>query len=157
MKTACGIWRSLLISAKRLFRFCLRWVSSRMWFTAMTGRQGLCRSIWKPISATGNFSPEWKRLWRFTTWSSRERGIQRISGILRDFRNGCLHRDKLEAYKDANYLKGGLVYADWITTVSPTYAEEIKMPFYGEGLDGLMRARFRTAQRYFKWHWLWWI
>ena len=49
--------------------------------------------------------------------------------------------DKLEAYKDANLLKGGLVYADAITTVSNTYAEEIKTEFYGEGLDGLMRAR----------------
>lgn len=49
--------------------------------------------------------------------------------------------DKLEAYKDANYLKGGIVYADRITTVSSTYAEEIKTPFYGENLDGLMRAR----------------
>ncbi len=38
-------------------------------------------------------------------------------------------------------LKGGIVFADAITTVSQTYAEEIKMPFYGEGLDGLMRAR----------------
>lgn len=49
--------------------------------------------------------------------------------------------DKLEAYKDANLLKGGLVYADAITTVSDTYAEEIKTPFYGEQLDGLLRAR----------------
>ena len=49
--------------------------------------------------------------------------------------------DKLEAYDNANYLKGGLVYADAITTVSNTYAEEIKTPFYGEGLDGLLRAR----------------
>lgn len=49
--------------------------------------------------------------------------------------------DKLEAYKDANYLKGGIVYADRVTTVSETYAEEIKTPFYGENLDGLMRAR----------------
>jgi len=49
--------------------------------------------------------------------------------------------DKLEAYKDANYLKGGIVYADHVTTVSHTYAAEIQMPFYGEGLDGLMRAR----------------
>lgn len=49
--------------------------------------------------------------------------------------------DKLEAYGDANYLKGGIVYADYVTTVSDTYAEEIKTPFYGEGLDGLMRAR----------------
>lgn len=49
--------------------------------------------------------------------------------------------DKLEAYKDANYLKGGIVYADKVTTVSKSYAEEIKMPFYGENLDGLMNAR----------------
>jgi len=49
--------------------------------------------------------------------------------------------DKLEAYKDANLLKGGLVYADKLSTVSPTYSEEIKDPYFGEGLDGLLRAR----------------
>ena len=49
--------------------------------------------------------------------------------------------DKLEAYNDANYLKGGLVYADKVTTVSNSYADEIKTQFYGERLDGLMRAR----------------
>lgn len=49
--------------------------------------------------------------------------------------------DKLEFNKDANMLKGGLVYADYITTVSETYAEEIKYPFYGEQLEGLLRAR----------------
>ena len=49
--------------------------------------------------------------------------------------------DKLESYNNGNLLKGGLVYADKITTVSNSYAEEIKMPFYGEGLDGLLRAR----------------
>jgi len=49
--------------------------------------------------------------------------------------------DKMEAYKDGNLLKGGIVFADAITTVSRTYAEEIKMPFYGEGLDGLIRSR----------------
>lgn len=54
--------------------------------------------------------------------------------------------DKLEAYKDGNMLKGGIVYADAITTVSQTYAEEIKLPFYGEGLDGLMRARSNSLR-----------
>ena len=49
--------------------------------------------------------------------------------------------DKLEAYKNGNMLQGGIVYADKVTTVSATYAEEIKTPYYGEGLDGLMRAR----------------
>lgn len=49
--------------------------------------------------------------------------------------------DKLEYYKDANLLKGGLVYANKITTVSDTYAKEIMSIEYGEGLDGLLRAR----------------
>lgn len=52
--------------------------------------------------------------------------------------------DKLEAYKDANFLKGGIVFADAVTTVSNTYAEEIKTPFYGERLDGLLCARPMT-------------
>lgn len=47
----------------------------------------------------------------------------------------------LEYYNDGNMLKGGVVYADAVTTVSRTYAEEIKTPEYGEGLDGLMRKR----------------
>lgn len=49
--------------------------------------------------------------------------------------------DKLEYYKDANLLKGGLVYANKITTVSETYANEITTQEYGEGLDGLLSAR----------------
>ncbi|MGN0667115.1 MAG: glycogen synthase GlgA [Huintestinicola sp.] len=49
--------------------------------------------------------------------------------------------DKLEFKKDANMLKGGLVYTDFITTVSNTYAGEIQNPYYGEGLEGLLQAR----------------
>ena len=40
---------------------------------------------------------------------------------------------------DANMLKGGIAYADRITTVSSTYAGEIQTPFYGDGLDGHLR------------------
>ena len=54
--------------------------------------------------------------------------------------------DKLEAYKDGNFLKGGIVFADAVTTVSNTYADEIKTPFYGEGLDGLLRARSNSLR-----------
>ena len=68
-------------------------------------------------------------------WSIKD--VQEITG-LSDY---YFAPDKLEAYKDANLLKGGLVYADAITTVSPTYAEEIKTDFYGEGLNGLLQAR----------------
>ncbi len=49
--------------------------------------------------------------------------------------------DKLEAYGEANYLKGGIVYSDVITTVSETYAYEVMTPEGGEGLDGLLRTR----------------
>lgn len=54
--------------------------------------------------------------------------------------------DKLEFNKAGNMLKGGLVYADYITTVSDSYAEEIQTPYYGEGLDGLLSARHYDMQ-----------
>lgn len=47
--------------------------------------------------------------------------------------------NRLESYGEANYLKGGIIYADAVTTVSPTYAYEITTQQGGEGLDGLMR------------------
>ncbi|MCQ2520038.1 MAG: glycogen synthase GlgA [Lachnospiraceae bacterium] len=64
-------------------------------------------------------------------------GVQSITG-LSDY---YFTADKLEAYKDANLLKGGLVFADAITTVSDTDAKEILSDFYGEGLNGLLAAR----------------
>ena len=48
---------------------------------------------------------------------------------------------ELESYGEANYLKGGVVYADAVTTVSPSYANEITTQEGGEGLHGLMNAR----------------
>ncbi len=41
----------------------------------------------------------------------------------------------------ADFLKAGCVFADRINTVSPSYAEEIKMPYYAEGLEGILNAR----------------
>ncbi len=49
--------------------------------------------------------------------------------------------DKLEYYKDANLLKGGIAYANKVSTVSETYAREIQDSEYGEGLQGLLSAR----------------
>lgn len=49
--------------------------------------------------------------------------------------------DKLEHYNTFNFLKGGVVYADALTTVSPKYAEEIQTPEFGNGLDGALRQR----------------
>ncbi len=47
----------------------------------------------------------------------------------------------MEFYGDINFLKTGLVFADALTTVSPTYAQEIQTPELGYGLDGVLRAR----------------
>src|SRR5207244_4873568 len=47
----------------------------------------------------------------------------------------------LEFYGKLSFLKGGLVYGDAITTVSPTYAREIQTEEFGCGLDGVLRER----------------
>ena len=51
--------------------------------------------------------------------------------------------DGLEFYGDVSYLKAGIAYADAITTVSETYAEEIRTPEFGCGMDGLLTKRKR--------------
>ncbi len=55
--------------------------------------------------------------------------------------------DKLEAYGEANYLKGGVVYSDIVTTVSRTYAYEITTPGGGEGLVQGKRENKRRLQQ----------
>jgi starch synthase len=52
--------------------------------------------------------------------------------------------DKLEFHQQLSFIKGGLVYADWITTVSPTYAREIRTQAFGCGLAGLLSHREET-------------
>ncbi len=47
--------------------------------------------------------------------------------------------EAIEYYGKVCYMKAGIVYADLVTTVSKTYAKEIQTPWYGYGLDGLLR------------------
>jgi starch synthase len=49
--------------------------------------------------------------------------------------------DALEFYGKVNFLKGGLLFADYLTTVSRRYAKEIQTPEYGWGLDGVVQGR----------------
>ncbi len=51
------------------------------------------------------------------------------------------HIDGLEYYSQMNMMKGGILFADRVTTVSPRYAKEIQTPEFGCGLDGVVQTR----------------
>ncbi|HYX69057.1 MAG TPA: glycogen synthase GlgA [Terriglobales bacterium] len=53
--------------------------------------------------------------------------------------------DKMEFYGKVNFLKGALAFADFITTVSKKYSQEIQTAEYGFGLEGVLRARAGTV------------
>ena len=56
-----------------------------------------------------------------------------------DFRLYNPHQ--LEFYGQFNFLKGGTVFSDWVNTVSPTYANEIRTPAFGCGMEGILTER----------------
>lgn len=53
--------------------------------------------------------------------------------------DNIFHEQGIEYYGDVNFLKAGVNFADIVTTVSPSYAEEIQTAQFGEGLDGVLR------------------
>lgn len=79
----------------------------------------------------------------FTIHNLRYQGIYSKSVLsdLLSLNESYFHIDALEFYGDVSYLKAGLAFADFITTVSKTYALEIQTPYYGERLDGFIRKR----------------
>lgn len=74
-----------------------------------------------------------------TIHNLRFQGIHSIDHIkyLSGLPDYCFVPDQLSSYNDANMLKGGMIYADRITTVSNSYAQEITTEEYGEGLESV--------------------
>lgn len=63
---------------------------------------------------------------------------KQVLGDLLSIGDSVMTDEGVEFFGAVNFMKGGINYADWVTTVSPTYAQEIKYPYFGEGLHGLM-------------------
>lgn len=61
--------------------------------------------------------------------------VEDLLGLDQSYR----YHEGLEFNGTVNFLKAGLVFSDSITTVSETYAQEIKTPYYGENMDGILR------------------
>jgi len=79
----------------------------------------------------------------FTIHNLKYQGIfpRSILGDLLNLGDEYFHIDGVEYHGNVNFMKAALNYSDYLTTVSPTYAEEIQHPYYGEGMDGLLRKR----------------
>ena len=61
--------------------------------------------------------------------------VMRLAGL----DGGYFNENDLKYYDAINFMKGGIIHATAVNTVSENYAREIHYPFYGEGLDGVIR------------------
>lgn len=79
----------------------------------------------------------------FTIHNLKYQGIysKEVLGDILGLNDAFFTSEKLEFHQAINFMKAGLVYANRITTVSPTYAKEIQYPYYGEGLEGVFLQR----------------
>jgi starch synthase len=78
----------------------------------------------------------------FTIHNISYQGVfPRKSYALTNLPDDLMTIDGLEYYDQMCMLKGGIVYADRVTTVSPQYAKEIQTPEFGNGMDGVIRTR----------------
>src|SRR3712207_3295992 len=79
----------------------------------------------------------------YTIHNLKYQGVfaKEMLGELLNFGNEYFSEEKFKYYDAISFMKAGIVYADAVTTVSPTYAQEIKTEYYGEGLHGLLQSR----------------
>ncbi len=79
----------------------------------------------------------------FTIHNLKYQGLFSFDNVRRclGLNDGYFTSENLEFYGVVSFLKAGLVFSNRITTVSPTYAEEIRTTYYGERMDGILRKR----------------
>lgn len=63
--------------------------------------------------------------------------LEDIAGLSREY----IHEDGLRFYNSINLIRAGIMYSDRLTTVSKSYAEEIKTSYFGEKLDNVLRSQ----------------
>jgi len=68
--------------------------------------------------------------------------LEDILGLDRSYFNEGM----LAYYGDVNLMKGAIMASDFVTTVSPTYAEELQTPFYAKGMDGVINQQRNKIQ-----------
>jgi len=87
--------------------------------------------------------PSWKNLRTlFTIHNIAYQGVFPRSELhLTGLDQRLFNSHQLEYYGQLNFLKAGAVFADWVSTVSPTYAQEIKTTYFGYGLEGVLTER----------------
>ena len=132
--TRCGLpsspWRRSSGRRGSLSRF--------RWFTRTTGRPDFC-----PVY---NAPPATECL-----HDSQPRVSRRLRQAVGAARSALRWEDftvaGFEFWDRLSFLKAGVMFSDALTTVSPTYAQEIQRPEYGYGFDGVMRHRARRARR----------
>ena len=68
--------------------------------------------------------------------------LQDVLGLDRSYFN----ENMLAYHGDVNLMKGAILSADFVTTVSPTYAQELQTPFYAKGMDGIINSQNHKIQ-----------
>ncbi|MCL7747062.1 glycogen synthase GlgA [Halalkalibacter alkaliphilus] len=80
----------------------------------------------------------------FTIHNLKYQGVFPLSIFEELLHLDLVHMGGLELNGTINFMKGALVHADWVTTVSPSYAKEILDPYYGEGLEKYLAERISS-------------